>query len=71
MVYLVICKNEDPPKNDCTRVVTIIRMVTGHKIFSIITLWELSAAMETKVLIRSGPKPNTDNPPPSDAPDEI
>ena len=29
-----------------------------------ITLWELSDAMETRVLIRSGPKPNGVNPPP-------
>ena len=27
--------------------------------FSIISLWELSVAMETRVLIRSGPKPVT------------
>ena len=32
--------------------------------FPIITLWELSVAMETRVLIRSSPKPNTVNPPP-------
>ena len=30
----------------------------GNNVFSIITLWELSFAMETRVLIRSGPKPN-------------
>ena len=34
------------------------------KIFPIITLWELSVAMETRVLIRSYPKPNAVNPPP-------
>ena len=34
------------------------------KIFPIITLWELSVAMETRVLIRSSRKPNTINPPP-------
>ena len=34
------------------------------KCFPIITLWELSVAMETRVLIRSGPKPNGVNPPP-------
>ena len=44
---------------------------SGHKIFPIITLWELSVAMETRVLIRSSPKPNAVNPPPNDAPDEI
>ena len=31
--------------------------------FSIITLWELSVATETRVLIRSGPKPNAAFPP--------
>ena len=32
--------------------------------FPIITLWELSVAMEARVLIRSYPKPNAINPPP-------
>ena len=32
------------------------------KIFPNITLWELSVAMETRVLIRYGPKPNAANP---------
>ena len=32
--------------------------------FSIITLWELFVAMETRVLILPGPKPNAINPPP-------
>ena len=36
----------------------------GHKIFPIITLWELSVAMETRVLIQSSPKPNAVTPPP-------
>ena len=27
-------------------------------VFPIVSLWELSAAMETRVLIRPGPKPN-------------
>ena len=31
--------------------------------FPIITLWELSVSMETRVLSRSGPKPNAANPP--------
>ena len=35
----------------------------GHKIFPIITLWELSVAMETRVLIRSYQKPNAVNRP--------
>ena len=29
---------------------------SGNTVFSIINLWELSVAMETRVLIRSGPK---------------
>ena len=37
------------------------RVVTT--IFPIITLWELSVAMDTTVLIRSGPKPNASFPP--------
>ena len=28
-------------------------------VFPIVCLWELSVAMETRVLIRPGPKPNT------------
>ena len=32
--------------------------------FSIVSLWELSVAMETRVLIRPGPKPNITFPPP-------
>ena len=32
------------------------------QVFPIITLWELSVAMETKVLFRSGPKPYAANP---------
>ena len=37
---------------------------SGDTVFSIITLWELSVAMETRVLIRSGTKPNAAFPPP-------
>ena len=37
---------------------------SGDTVFSIITLWELSVAMETRVLIRSGPIPYAVNPPP-------
>ena len=33
-------------------------------VFPIVSLWELSFAMETRVLIRPGPKPNTTFPPP-------
>ena len=32
--------------------------------FSIVSLWELSVAMETRVSIRSGRKPNATFPPP-------
>ena len=32
--------------------------------FPIVSLWELSVAMEARVLIRPGPKPNTTFPPP-------
>ena len=43
MVVLVIPKNEeDPIKNEVARI---------HNIFPIITQWELSVAMETRVLI--------------------
>ena len=35
----------------------------GH-VFPIVSLWELSVAMETRVLIRPGPKPNATFPPP-------
>ena len=52
MVALVIPKNEeDPIKNEVARV-------------AIITQWELSVAMETRVLIPPGPKPNATFPPP-------
>ena len=37
---------------------------SGHNIFPIITLWELFVAMETRVPILPGPKPNAINPPP-------
>ena len=47
MVFLVNCKNEENPnKNEGARVVTR---------FS--PLWKLYVAMETRVLIKSGPKP--------------
>ena len=39
MVVLVIPKNEEDP--------------SGHNIFPIITQWELSVAMETRVLLGS------------------
>ena len=57
MDVLVTCKyDEDPIKNEGARV--------DKNIFPIITLWELSVAMDTRVPIRSGPKPNAAFPPP-------
>ena len=47
---------EDPIKNEGARVDTTF--------FSIITLWELSVAMDTRVPIRSDPKPNAAFPSP-------
>ena len=56
MVVLVIPKNEeDPIKNEVARVANIS---------PIITQWELSVAMQTRVLIRPGPKPNATFPSP-------
>ena len=56
MDVLVTCKyEEDLIKNEGARVLTT---------FPIITLWELSVAMDTRVPIRSGPKPNAAFPPP-------
>ena len=47
MDVLVTCKyEEDPIKNEGARVVTTF------------SLWELSVAMDTRVPIQSGPKPN-------------
>ena len=42
-----------------------------HYIFPIITLWELSVAMEIKVRVRSCPKPIVFNPHLNEAPEEI
>ena len=58
MIVLVTGKNKKEPiknKEATCRVVT--------RFFSIITLWGLSVAIETWVLIRSDPKFNTNNPP--------
>ena len=64
MDVLVTCKyEEDPIKNEGARVLTIF--------FPIITLWELSVAMDNRVPIRSGPKPNAAFPPPHDGSDRI
>ena len=40
-------------------------------VFPIVSLWELSVAMETRVLIRPDPKPNTPFPLLNDALDKI
>ena len=57
MDVLITCKyEEDPIKNEGARVDTTFP--------PIITLWELSVAMDTRVLIQSGPKPNAAFPPP-------
>ena len=50
-------------------IVTCKRKI-GDTVFLNITLWELSVAMETRVLIRSGPKPNAAFPHPNDASDK-
>ena len=48
MVVLVTCKNEeDPIKNE------VARVAAGHNIFPIISQWEISVAMETRVPNRS------------------
>ena len=58
MVVLLTCKNEeDPIKNKGDGALT--------RYTPIITLYELSVAMGTRVLIRSGPKPNAAFPHPN------
>ena len=64
MDVLVTCKyEEDPIKNEGARVDTTFS--------PIINLWELSVAMDTRVPIRSGPKPNAVFPHPNDGSDKI
>ena len=64
MVVLVTCKNkEERIKNEGARVIT--------KFSPIITLWELSVAIETRALIRCGPKLMQPIPHPNDAPDKF
>ena len=64
MVVLVTCKyEEDPIKNEDARVLT--------RFSSIITLWELSVSMETRVPIRSDQKPTAAFLHPNDASDKI
>ena len=45
--------------------------IPDDTVFPIITLWEVSVAMETRVLIRSAPKLNVALPDPNDASDKI
>ena len=60
MAVLVTCKyDEDPIRNE----VAILRTTFSP----IISLWELSFAMETRVLIQSALKPYTAFPHPNDA----
>ena len=56
MVVLVIPKNEGDPIK--------MKLLEWPQHFPIITQWELSVAMETRVLIGPGPKPNATFPPP-------
>ena len=58
LIHVIItCKYEkDKMKNS--------REKSGNTVFPIVTLWELSVAMETRVLIRSGSKPNAAFPSP-------
>ena len=53
MAVLITCKNREEP---------IKRSYGCHNNFPIITLWELSVAIDTWVLIRSCPKRNAANP---------
>ena len=55
-VLLISKFDEDSIKNEVAIVQTTF--------FPIVCLWDLLVAMETEVLIRSAPKPNTANPPP-------
>ena len=50
MNIFVICKYEEDP-------IKKLKALECLQHFPIISLWELSVAMETRVLIRSGPKP--------------
>ena len=55
MDVLVSCKyEEDPIKNEGARVLTTFSPILSQ--------WEISVAMDTRVLIRSGPKPNASFP---------
>ena len=57
MHVIVTCKYEKDP-------IKSIRSKRDDIVFPIITLWELSVAMATRVLIRSGSKPTEAFPPP-------
>ena len=58
VINLLVTRNysEDPIKNEGARVYTTFP--------PIITVWELLVAMETRVPLPPGPKPNAVNPPP-------
>ena len=57
MHVIVTCKYEKDPIKSIPR-------KRDDVVFPIITLWELSVAMETRVLIQSGSKPTEAFPPP-------
>ena len=64
MHVIITCKFEkDRMKNSREKVATPFS--------PIITLWDLSVAMETRVVIRSGPKPYATFPLPNDASNTI
>ena len=75
-MVLVSCKNKEKTiKNEGVRVVTgfflIIKMKELELLQDFFPLWELSVAMETRVLIRSSLIHMQSIPHPNDAPDEI
>ena len=70
MDVLFTCKYEDEQVPASMKMIRS-KMKSVHNIFSIITLWELFVAMETRVPILPGPKPNAINPHPNDASDII
>ena len=54
MVGLVTCKNKEEPIK--------MKAIEWSQVFLDNKLWELSVAMETRVLIQSSTIPNADNP---------
>ena len=63
IIVLVTCNKEEPIKNEEARVFT--------RLFPIITIWELFAAIEIRVLLWSGPNRIQTIPHPNNAPDEM